>query len=557
MTTNESNDPAPAEAEAGGSSSQPKDRMKSAAAARALLTSVRGTMDRRRKDIRTHEGQMACNPPWSPQKLAQHGKSHLSNFTSLEFRALIRESIRAYYFVETRAKIPAQWRMDAGQPFERDRWEAAFADHYACMLRSWRGYQSRTMLYIRNRVLHGHGPLYWQDPLSWQDKPLASWHLMVPETAGADPDSWPFFVVTDTMPVQKLIRILDAGRGEDGKKFKIEGWKPEEITKAIRHHGKGTSVNMAHLANGLTSVNNGTITLADLEEQISGEGAYLNGMDDVPVALFYVRNLHNDKWSMKLFTRNGSEGFLFERNDVADRASDVLLTNPYDIEWFHHDVKGLGKLISLSAMTRDRLFNKACDLVIRNSALALTSVGGQASEDALRRIRFDYDTLYLPHELKATQTHITTQPEGILALNDRIGQMNHVITRSTQSSAPDRETSKTLGQVQAEMGEQLQFHEQDLDFALQQCKFVHAARMRKILSVIDHFGASDIIGFSEETTALLDGQHEGFSLLRDMLIACRDSGVSMDAITSIDPDSCVCEFAPTLQQLLLTREVAQ
>lgn len=559
-------------------SAQPKDRAPEVEDARSLYFDMASDQASRQDEFKGILGQYEKNPPFDPEELREMGRPGASNFNSGEFRGQIDSAVRNAFQIETKLKISAKWETTHGESFERHPWMDDWAQLYHELIhKKWKNHPYRTWLYIKERALHGHGPTYFHDPMVWWDKPIPAYSLMVPVGASADPDEWPFFMIVDTLPVYELIELFEQRRksADDRKKkgpkveaHRLNSWNLDQVKAAIesRSHanGKDEYIQLDSLDPENICAQPESITIQDFHSVVTGNGIGIH--DEIPVTYYYFRD-YDGTWVEKIFTHthgqgadqdgknsNAPDGYLFEEKlEGITCASDIILTNPYEIGFFHHEIKGLGGLVSGPTMWRDVLLNRTVDNVFMQMSLVLQSMN-ERSHQKHNKIKFDWDTIEIPPEFDVVQQRISGDINAALTLADRIAYTNDHNTTNLVNASLMPQNTKTARQHNSEEAQALDLQDHEVEFYRLWMSRAHAARMKRIIHIRKEL---NLPIKDKERVDALDRRHPGTKALNDILIKAEEVGIPMEAIDAIDPDSTVAYTGISIQKIMFMQQFAQ
>ena len=549
---------APVAANAGGVQSQPKSRAGKPEAARNLYTTLIQSAHKKMPTLNELQGQYDCNPPESQEWLDSHGKRNLANFNSREFRYQIDSDVKPYFTLVVNSPNPARWETTVGETWLRGAWMAQWSALYKKLLGKWESYPFHVLQYLKQRSLFGTGPVMWSRRLSWQDTALPHWALLVPARAGADPDKWSYFMVLDTIPVFELVGVLSATKQE-----KSNGWDIANIKALLKglkdHNNQAFPVEVFDDSTAIT------------EQSEAMNNAFTQTQTkwgDIRIVRYFVKE-YDGEWSEHIFrptpsesesgsNNNKVEGYLYSDIGAYNQASDIICPNPYGDAYHYGDLKGLGHTIATGTKARDKLLNKTVNNVILNSGLHIQGLS-EGDEMLLEEVRSGYDVTYWPAGLNAINVGFNNTADQTLALSAKLGNLNDRLVSPTMAQPLERADRKTAREAEFEASVNVELSQHQIEFFKLWEKRMHASRMRRIQHIIKHFKITEDVlrenKQSERELKIKEMRCPGYKALLDVLrIAVVEKNIPLAAIQEIDADSCMVEFLPTLQQLLLIRD---
>lgn len=527
----------------GGQSVQPKKRLRKVGEARSMARSL----SRSRSNLTGNgglwnrlQGQYDMRPPESEAWMTSNGKGHLANFNTGEFRAEIDSDIRPYYSMLTTAETPAEWETLAGSEWQRQHWMGTWSARYRELLGTWRGYSTECMLFLKQRALFGTGPIVWCDSKSWRFRARPAWSVLLPKGSSANPDDWWFVQIVDSMKPHELVAILTEAANRGSKGYRLRGWNKNNVKKAIENYTKNDEVNLDLLEEqALTS------EAVNLQESIFSKS--YSKHEDVVIVRNFVREF-DGKWSEQIFTLNGDEGFIFENISEYRTAHDFMNPMPYDVEFQYASIKGLGDLMTTPTMARDKLFNHAVNTSMVNSSLIIQGAV-EGDESKYNQIIWDYDGTYLPAGLQVVGNTLRTNNE-LLGIAQRFGVISDSNTSAHQTHELERTGGKTAKQYTGEQSQRAQVSQYRIDFFRRYMTEVHATIMRRIQRQIVELELPKAMDAGERKVfeRMYPGALELNKVLTKLVV---DDQVPIEAILGIDADTCMVDFPPTLNQLML------
>jgi hypothetical protein len=169
----------------------PESCIGSAADARTTISTLvqaEGLRATRRAKI---NGMWNGNPPW-PGLLKAKGQGERANFTLREFEGFVSAAKTPYYALAFKADRFAQFTIDYGNadPGQLAEWAGKIATRYQYALEDWDGLDMNMQHSQVQMVVHGIGPMMWEDEWDWRSDSRNAGQLLLPDDASADIDKW-------------------------------------------------------------------------------------------------------------------------------------------------------------------------------------------------------------------------------------------------------------------------------------------------------------------------------------------------------------------------------
>jgi hypothetical protein len=179
----------------------PENIIQSVAGGKALYFQYRGEHLKRIDLYAQIEGLIAGNPPYNPAELAKHKLSHISNFNTLDARALYEKGALAYWNLlneaETLVKFeirPGKWMEKSaesrGEVNDKDpdltHWSNIMAVHWDTTVRSWPSFSVAFNTLVGQLVKFGLSPALWPDERDWRWRTVELSRFFVEDQAQTD-----------------------------------------------------------------------------------------------------------------------------------------------------------------------------------------------------------------------------------------------------------------------------------------------------------------------------------------------------------------------------------
>lgn len=353
----------------------PKEIIPNVRAARTIYFKFRNEHLERIQLYALIEGLLAGNPPYSPSELARAKLAHISNFNTLDARALYERKALAYWNAMYESEFLAKFIIRGHDP-ELIPWADTMARHLTRMLRSWESFYTLSNTLTAQIVKFGISPAIWPDERDWRWRVVELSKFYVSDQAQSDIGQMTCFAVETTFTAQYLFEVYEKFKDVDTKD---SPWNTEELAKLLLWR-----------ANTWAKSDTQFIDVMDIQRRIqNGDiGWDVVFSDDIRLVSLFQKE-YNGKISHYMFERWFDHGdFLFKERDQYQCIEDVLiLFTASPGEFTIHSNRGFGHKIFSGAQAMMQLDNTMFDMAKMSATpLIQTPATGAKDFDAIRFI---------------------------------------------------------------------------------------------------------------------------------------------------------------------------
>lgn len=309
------------------------------------------------------EGLIAGNPPYSPQDLAQHRLSHLSNFNPLDARSLYEKAALAYWNLINEAQYLAKFEIQGDAPELVDVCDS-LTKHFNSVVREWPSFDVVFNTLAGQLVRFGVSPVLWPDERDWRWRTIELSRFFVEDQAQTDIEQVTRIFVESIFTVQYLYQVYQAyehlldkakldGGGWD---YNVCPWNLLEISRLMVYYANSSAK---------TTFNDGAIVdFMDLQRRLQNSDLSLNAIfsDDLRIVTMLSKE-YNGKISHYMFDRIWDAGnFLYFVPDQYKCMEDALVIfTASPGEFTIHSNRGVGHKIFSCANAMMQLDCSAVD----------------------------------------------------------------------------------------------------------------------------------------------------------------------------------------------------
>lgn len=357
--------------EEGGPSSQPKERLASGDAGRALIKKVFDGQEhqRRLRQYRAVQDAYDRIPPDSDSDLAADGLEGLSNVNWGGLETGVNDACESY--INLMAE-PEQFCSFASSTEAKGGPEGLLrlSKEHAKMIRNWDSWEDTHQLMIYHMVAFGLGAFYWPNPHSWHFRALHPGNLIFPERASLDPGEWSWMAVITKHDIPNLIAKLGTEEKESAEE---KGWDLKALRASIKTYSD---------ANGSGNKQDANRDVDAIVHAFDTTGAVPSEMmNSIPGYILYVREHDGSVTEYWLTNQDGIDP-VFKRNGRYRSMGAVISLFPLGLgDGFLDRVRGYG----INSLPFHDLEDRHNNRVIDSTWLA-TSVGLKGSQDNINRL---------------------------------------------------------------------------------------------------------------------------------------------------------------------------
>lgn len=207
----------------------PESRIGSAADARSIIAGLQQAEQTRSGRRAKINGLLNGNRPWSPTLLQSKGQGERTNLNLREAEGFVAAAKTPYFDLVFEVDRYAQFTLDYGDDQTRqEEWGDKIGARYHYALDDWDGMNANFQRSQYQMIVHGAGPMVWEDARDWRSKSKMAGQILVPDDASADVEEWETAGVPRSyLPSELWRKIQDESVASAAK------WNVPAVKKAI------------------------------------------------------------------------------------------------------------------------------------------------------------------------------------------------------------------------------------------------------------------------------------------------------------------------------------
>lgn len=374
----------------------PKTRMESAMDVADRVTEFQGADSSSRGPMRGKvKGLVDGNPPYRTCDLVAAGRAYQCNVNWRQAEAYLNSARSAIYDVFAEAPTYATVTLDYGPKSEE--YSRTVTQQFDWLNEKDPGWNYVNVISGYEMVLHGAGPIMFQDSTDWRNECVLNRELLVPEFAKSDTTNWEeCAIMVDYTPHKLYEKIVNPKIANE------LGWNVETVKSAImRAHPK-------------TQEGGQYNTWEWHQQQLKNRSYhYTTSCNTVSVAHYFFREFPQKqeltgKITHCMVASPGQAGitedkFLFQRIGRFNSWDEIIHPMYYDNDGggYHHSVTGLGTKMYSALEFMNRLLCSAADKAFAPKILFKATTA--KANEALNIVQWgDYGKI--PNDLEVVQT---------------------------------------------------------------------------------------------------------------------------------------------------------
>ena len=191
---------------ANGEITPPKNVIQSIQTARAFYQLDREDHIKRILLATQIEGMIAGNPPYDPKDLQAHGIAHISNFNTLDARALYERASLAYWNLLYSAERLFKFSVEINDP-AIGKIQDILTDNFDKIIKQWPSLRTQINTLIAQVVKFGISPCFWPDERDFRWRVVEYQRFFVPPQASTDMEILNRFEIESVFTAQYLYEI--------------------------------------------------------------------------------------------------------------------------------------------------------------------------------------------------------------------------------------------------------------------------------------------------------------------------------------------------------------
>jgi hypothetical protein len=475
-----------------------KERVSSIESARALFEKCK-TNDLTMSVLRARwKGMNDGNPPYIQARLDELGLGYMTNFNSMEMRAILEQKAGAFYElffeVPTQIEVKQVFGLDTQTPGPN--YGDIIAEEYSTLMLNWPGYLVCLDKSRRQSDLYGYGVAGWPDSYDWRPTAFETGNFCTDPLATVEVDKLPYFMIRANLYAGELLKYI-----EDKEAAVKAGWNVTAVEKLLAE---------VYVGKGQQSTDKYQTSLwEEAQRRIRNNDWTLDNKDFEPVKVvfFLIKEVFGEqKVSRYIFSEAvipGADAFLFKKQNEFECMRNVLWLLPYNnADTYLRSCRGLAAMIEQHCDLSNRFLGNVFDAGRTISSLLLqpTSVMDLSK---LQLVRMGIVTI-IPPGLNTLQSTFQPQISPLIQLRDlssNIMRNNNGVYRQHSELFAESQAQKTAYQVSQEVAKEARLEKTSVAYDLECIERLHREIFRRltnpdyILSEIDYPGKKEALKF--------------------------------------------------------------
>lgn len=186
----------------------PENIVRTVMAAQAIYYKYRAEHVKRIELYSLIEGLIAGNPPYNPAELMKQGLGHISNFNSLDGRALYERGCLAYWNLLNEAETIVKFTINSEDP-EARKYEDIISKEWDVVVRKWPSFETLMGNLSGQLVKFGISPILWSDERDWRWRVIELNKFFIPDQAQSDIEMMTVLCVESMYTAQYLFEVYE------------------------------------------------------------------------------------------------------------------------------------------------------------------------------------------------------------------------------------------------------------------------------------------------------------------------------------------------------------
>lgn len=352
----------------------PESRIGSASDARSVIAGLKQAEETRSLRRAKINGLLNGNRPWSQKLLESKGQGERTNLNLREAEGFVAAAKTPYYDLVFEVDRYAQFTLDYGEDMtRREEWGDKIAARYHYALDAWDGMDAAFQRSQYQMVVHGAGPMVWENAKDWRSTSCMAGELLVPENASADVEEWETAARPKSYSPSELWRKIKKESAAE-----TAGWQIKATQKAImqaapedmqKRFGGVWESYEAEIRKGSSNYDNQSKRIQALvlyQKEFTGKISHFILLDSGVITANEAQDGTNTAEKEK-----ENIGFLFRKIGRFECFTQIVNGFLYDVgpdgQW--HSVKGAGPKIFDFCEVSNRLTCRNIDGAIASSGL--------------------------------------------------------------------------------------------------------------------------------------------------------------------------------------------
>jgi hypothetical protein len=465
----------------------PESRIGSASDAQSVIATLQQAEQTRSGRRAKINGLLNGNRPWSQKLLESKGQGERTNLNLREAEGFVAQAKTPYYDLVFEVDRFAQFSIDYGDdPARAQEWSDKVATRYHYALDDWDGMDTAFQRSQYQMIVHGAGPMIWENAKDWRSTSCMAGELLVPDNSSADVEEWETAARPKSYTPSDLWEKIKNESAATSAGWQVEATKnaimraaPEALQKA---YGNTWESYEAEIRKGSIAYNNRSKRIEALvlyQKEFTGK-----------ISHFIVLN-DGLNTTDKTDTTNATDaekakpetGFLFRKIGRFECFTQIVNGFLYDVgpDGMWHSVKGAGPKIFDFCEVSNRVTCRMVDGAIASSGLIVQAKDSNAlQETAITHIA---SGVALHPGYQVLEKRIGADMQSPLLLKRDLKMTMDGNTGQYRRRVPNEQPYPTLGQEQMDASQQAMLSKGDVNRYYRSLDRWHRETFRRMLAM--------------------------------------------------------------------------
>lgn len=380
----------------------PETRISSPSAARAIACKLWDDDEERRRQRGSVQGLADGNRPYDPEKLREANQSFRTNVNWREAESFLQQAVSAFYDIFAETENYATVDVELDNPEDTQRASALLTEEFDKLQKSDDTFDYTIQIGLYNMVLHGVGPIVFNDPTSWMCDVINAGSLLVPSKTKSHTGKWEYAVIkTSKLPSEIYKHIKNEASAA------AQGWDIEEARHLMLNSNHSDSRNRQQ-------------DWEDYQEKIRNNDLFIDShSDEIDIYNIFYKEFDGTISQVMVSATNDSGRWLYRKLSKYKDWDQIIHPFYYDRgTGTHHSVKGLGVKMFSALEIKNRLTCATVDAAFQQAQTLLSPDDSDSAQQVSIAQMGPYAVL--PPGFSVQQNRISGVLEGPIAVGRQL-----------------------------------------------------------------------------------------------------------------------------------------
>ena len=334
----------------------PETRIASPMAARAIAESLWDDDEERRRQRGTVQGLADGNRPYDPHKLREANQSFRTNVNWREAESFLQQAVSAFYDIFAESENYATVDVELDNLEDSQRASGMVTEAFDALQKSDDTFDYTIQIGLHNMVLHGCGPIVFNDPTSWKCDVINAGDILLPSKAKSHTKSWEIAVIKVSKLPSEIYQHI-----KNESAARTAGWDVEEARHLMvcSHH---------------TDSMNKQDDWEDYQEKIRNNDLFIDSeSDEIDIYNILFKEFDGTISQVMVSATEGTGRWLYRKQGKYKSWDQIIHPFYYDRgTGTHHSVKGLGIKMFGALEIKNRLTCSVVDAAFQQAQTLLS-----------------------------------------------------------------------------------------------------------------------------------------------------------------------------------------